>query len=374
MTTAQASRPMPPPPFHGSYAAGDVTLLLQPLSLQPIEDLAEKERLIQSGQRHYSEMISPERPPSPAYLALFHQAVADHAGRMARDLVHLARRIRAARPAGVTLVSLARAGTPVGVLLRRLLAEFWAIDAPHYSISVIRDRGVDAQALDHILARHPARSLVFVDGWTAKGAITTTLRSSLAAFSQSRGTPLAPELFVLSDLAGLACGCGSTDDYLIPSALLNASVSGLVSRSILNDQIRPGQFHGCLFYADWQAHDLSRWFIDRVLAEVAPNRAAWLSEDLPAIDAGGARLRSEAMIRALCERYRLATAHFVKPGIGEATRALLRRTPSVLLLRNPASAEVRHLVQLAQERAVPIEADPALALHAVALIRSLSDG
>ncbi|MES2886698.1 MAG: cysteine protease StiP domain-containing protein [Pseudomonadota bacterium] len=374
MILSQTSRLAAPPPFHGSYAAGDVTLLLQPLSLQPIDDLAEKERLIQSGERHYSEMISPERPPSPAYLALFHQAVADHAPRMARDLVHLARRIRAVRPDGVTLVSLARAGTPVGVLLRRLLAELLAVDAPHYSISVIRDRGVDAQALDHILARHPAHSLVFIDGWTAKGAITTTLSSSLAAYGHRRGIQVAPELFVLSDLAGRASGCGSTDDYLIPSALLNASVSGLVSRSILNDQIEPGQFHGCLFYADWQAHDLSRWFVDRLLAEVRPNRQTWLSEALPTIDAAGARLRCDTMVHTLCKRHGLATAHFVKPGIGEATRALLRRTPSLLLVRNPASAEVRHLVQLAQERAVPIEADPALALQAVALIRSLSDG
>ena len=67
--------PPPRPAFHGSYAADDVTLLLQPLSLQPMDDLAEKERLIQSGQRHYSEMISLERPPTPAYLALFHRAV-----------------------------------------------------------------------------------------------------------------------------------------------------------------------------------------------------------------------------------------------------------------------------------------------------------
>ena len=61
-------------------------------------------------------------------------------------------------------------------------------------------------------------------------------------------------------------------------------------------------------------------------------------------------------------------------GLGEATRALLRRVPRLLILRDPASIEVRHLVQLATERGVPIEIDPSLALHAVAIIRSLSDG
>ena len=128
------------PHFHGSYAAGDVSFLLRPLVVQPLADLLEKERLIQSGERHYSEMISPEQLPSPAYLALFHDAVQANAGRMAADLMRLARQVRVARPGAITLVSLARAGTPVGVLLRRLLL-LEGIDAPHYCISIIRDRG-----------------------------------------------------------------------------------------------------------------------------------------------------------------------------------------------------------------------------------------
>ena len=112
--------------FHGSYAPDDVTFLLQPLSAQhthTVDDLLEKERLIQSGERHYSEMITPEQPPTAAYLALFHAAVEAYTQRMARDLMHLARRIRAERPGPLTLVSLARAGTPIGILLRRVLRE-----------------------------------------------------------------------------------------------------------------------------------------------------------------------------------------------------------------------------------------------------------
>ena len=54
--------------FSGSYRQEDVEFLLTPMALEPILDLAEKERMIQSGQRHYSEMLSPESLPSPAYL------------------------------------------------------------------------------------------------------------------------------------------------------------------------------------------------------------------------------------------------------------------------------------------------------------------
>ena len=360
--------------FAGSYAEGDVRFLLQALTLQPVADLLDKERLIQSGARHYSEMISPETLPGTAYLALFHAAVQANAGRMAADLLRLARRIRAARPGEVTLVSLARAGTPVGVLLRRLLADLYAVDAPHYSISVIRDRGVDAAALDHVLARHAAHSLVFVDGWTAKGAISQELQRSLAHYNAARGTQLAPDLFVLCDLAGQAFASGSADDYLIPSALLNATVSGLISRTLLNAQIAPGQFHGCLFHADWHAQDLSRWFIDRLMAELARHKTAWLAEPLPDIDRDAPRQRMQRLLQTLAQHHHVTDPGFIKPGLGEATRALLRRTPRLLLLRDPDAPEVRHLLQLAQQRALPVQVDATLGLHAVALLRRLADG
>ncbi|MES2902001.1 MAG: cysteine protease StiP domain-containing protein, partial [Pseudomonadota bacterium] len=50
--------------FSGSYRSGDVTFLLKPLAMADFVDVAEKEKLIQSGQRHYSEMLSPESLPS----------------------------------------------------------------------------------------------------------------------------------------------------------------------------------------------------------------------------------------------------------------------------------------------------------------------
>ena len=97
--------------FSGSYAAGDVSFLLKQLTVEPIADVEQKERLIQSGRKHYSEVIGIERQPSAEYLALFDRAVEDNASLMARDLYWVALRILAARPGGITLVSLARAGS-----------------------------------------------------------------------------------------------------------------------------------------------------------------------------------------------------------------------------------------------------------------------
>src|SRR5438045_1955951 len=102
--------------FSGSYDPDDVLFLLKPVQLAPTS-LLEKERLIQSGRRHYSEMISPEPLPSPVYLRLFYQAMERQTARFAQHVLQLAALLARARGGPVALVSLARAGTPVGVLL-----------------------------------------------------------------------------------------------------------------------------------------------------------------------------------------------------------------------------------------------------------------
>jgi hypothetical protein len=360
--------------FSGSYPAGDVEFLLKPLVMEPIADVMVKERLIQSGRRHYSEIIGTECHPGPEYMALFEEAVAENLDRMAADLWALARRILLARPQGVVLVSLARAGTPVGVALRRLLRDGFGVEAPHYSVSIIRDRGIDHEALAFIAARHDSAEVAFIDGWTGKGAIAAELRAALAALGAKRPLGLRDELYVLADLAGVATACGSTEDYLIPSAILNATVSGLVSRTILNELVGPGDFHGCLYYEHLATDDRSRWFVDRLherAIELLPRFEASL---LPACDVASARCRSERLVAALMARFGVHDANHVKPGIGEATRALLRRTSRLLILRDLTATDVRHLRVLAASRGVPIMHDPDLPLAAAAIIKRISDG
>ena len=50
-------------PFSGSYASEEVLFLLRRMRLKPTA-LEEREQLIQSGKRHYSEMIGPEDAPT----------------------------------------------------------------------------------------------------------------------------------------------------------------------------------------------------------------------------------------------------------------------------------------------------------------------
>ncbi|MFL6656851.1 MAG: cysteine protease StiP domain-containing protein, partial [Massilia sp.] len=253
--------------FSGSYRADDVRFLLKPLALQAFVDVPEKELLIQSGQRHYSEMLSPESLPSKRYLDLFRDACAANLDRMAADCLALAQLIAKRRSGAITLVSLARAGTPIGVVLKHLLKDR---AASHYSVSIIRDRGIDQNALAHILAAgHAPESIVFVDGWTGKGVISRELRSAIDHFNARHGTAIDGGLYVLSDLAGTAACAASCDDYLIPSSILNATVSGLVSRSILNDAIGPDDFHGCVYYSQFAEQDQSQAFADQLVARAS---------------------------------------------------------------------------------------------------------
>jgi len=196
--------------------------------------LEQREKNIQSGHSHYSEMIGPEDAPNRERLRLFRKCLAANGERMARDIATLAGALASSVVGGeLTIVSIARAGTPVGVLLlERLQQTAPHLRLAHYSISVIRDRGVDLVALRWIMARHSPGSLRFVDGWTGKGTIAHELQGSLSKWSYSP-TELQPGLWVPLDVCGVASFAASSQDYLIPSTLLGGTISGLVSRSVL---------------------------------------------------------------------------------------------------------------------------------------------
>jgi hypothetical protein len=361
--------------FCGSYRQEDVHFLLKQLPLADFVSVPEKERLIQSGKRHYSEMLSPESLPSALYLRVFRDAYAGNRVQMAGDCLTLASLIHERRSGTITLVSLARAGTPVGVILKHLLAKLFACEASHYSVSIVRDKGLDEVALQHILAQgHDPESIVFVDGWTGKGVISRELDKAVSGFNQRHGVNIDGGLYVLSDLAGTAARAASCADYLIPSSILNATVSGLISRSILNDAIGPGDFHGCVYYKQFEQHDQSRAFADGVIRTGIELADAHGIPKATEIDRARTASVSTEFMLATMKQYGVIDANLIKPGIGEATRVLLRRVPELLILRDPDVPDVAHLKLLAAEKNVSMIVDTHLPYQAVSLIRSSLDG
>jgi hypothetical protein len=358
--------------FSGSYLSSDVQFLLKPIAI-PNTPIKEKEQLIQSGKKHYSEMLTEESLPSARYLALFEQIFAQNHHRLATDLIKLAAKINRDKPAEIVLCSLARAGTPIGVLLKRILQNYFQRDCQHYSISIIRDRGIDTNALRYILAKHPnSHSLTFVDGWTGKGVITQELNKSIAQFNQYYHAEINPDLYVLNDIAGVAAVTVSFEDYLIPSSLLNATISGLISRSILNnDYLTKEDFHGCRYYAEFKSYDLSQWFIDETMKSVVQavnTDISILTEVGNHLDKQQVQQQSIAFIAQLKQNYQINDVNLIKPGIGEATRVLLRRLPDLLILKNKQARETKHLLMLAIEKQVPIVENSTMPYQAAAII------
>ena len=343
-------------PSFGSYPAEDVAWLLKDLSHVRLEaPTEEREAAIQAGRAHYAESLPVEYQPGPEYRRLFHRALVGWGERLAYAAGLVTEMVLAERGPDAVLVSLARAGTPVGILLRRWARYAHGLDLPHYAVSIVRDRGIDAVALRYLAEHHDPASVMFVDGWTGKGAITRELTAALAP------TPFPADLAVLADPGRCTSLYGTRDDFLIPSACLNSTVSGLVSRTVLSAElIGPDDFHGAKFYRELAGDDVSALFLDAVCARF-PDVAERVAKDLPdlhAADRAPDWSGWEAVARC-AEAEGVDDLNLVKPGSGETTRVLLRRVPWKVLVRADAGPEVTHIRLLADERGVPVhEVEP----------------
>ncbi|MFE5005130.1 phosphoribosyltransferase [Streptomyces sp. NPDC056696] len=353
-------------PAFSSYAPDEVGWLLQDLSDVELEaPTEEREEAIQGGGAHYAESLPVEYQPSAEYQALFQSALEVSAARIAQAVGVVTETVLAERSPRPVLVSLARAGTPVGVLMRRWAQARRGLDLPHYAVSIVRGRGIDANALRWLAAHHDPADVVFVDGWTGKGAITRELADALKEFPG-----FDPEIAVLADPGSCVRTYGTREDFLIPSACLNSTVSGLISRTVLRaDLVGPNDFHGGKFYRELAGADVSTHFLDTIEArfdEVADAVDAQVKEMLSADRAP--TWEGWAAVERISEEYEIHDVNLVKPGVGETTRVLLRRVPWKILARTGAGADLDHVRLLAEQRGVPVEEVAELPYTCVGLI------
>lgn len=348
--------------MRSSYGQEDVEILLKDITGQVIpQPAAEREKLIQSG-RHYSEMLPLEYPPSAQYMDAYQQALRLFARPTAQAVGALADKIIQEKGPSVVLVSLARAGVPIGILLKRYIKWKYQVTVSHYAISIIRGCGIDKNAMDYILARHRPSELLFVDGWIGKGAIMRELEEDMMDFPG-----VAPQLAVLADPANITALCGTREDFLIPSACLNSIVSGLISRTFLrSDIIGPQDFHGAAYYQDLQDLDLSYEFIQAIEAHFQKkNEIRDITLPKKGLDE----------VIEISRAFQIADINFIKPGIGEATRVLLRRVPWRILISEQWQDDIAlsHIRRLATEKQVPIEIYPLKNYKVCGIIRNLAD-
>jgi hypothetical protein len=336
--------------MRSSYSENDVILLLKDITGVVVPLSAEiREKKIQSGT-HYCEMLPIEYVPSVKYMEAYEFAMKLYAQETADAIAVMSEKIYQKKKRGqenIVIVSLARAGIPIGILTKRYLEKRYSIQVYHYSISIIRGRGIDRNALDYILSRHKASSVQFVDGWTGKGAIYRELKKEL-----ENEAGISDELAVVSDPANITELCGTHKDILIPSSCLNAVITGLISRTFLrSDIIGKNDFHGAVFYQELLEKDLSNAYLNCIEKKFDYSKQRNLTEEK---EYNG---RGLDVVRNIARQYRVEDINFVKPGIGETTRVLLRRVPWKILVDKSSaeSVDLSHIRLLALEKGVTVE-------------------
>lgn len=350
-----------------SYSENDVLVLLKDLSseMKPLPT-SEREKLIQSGV-HYSEMLPEEKAPSEEYEALYEKAIATKKHEIALDIQRVAElmqnRAIKNKEGYPVIISLARAGIPVGILIKRYIKQVYDIDCAHYAISIIRDKGIDENAMKFIYDKEvvgnsvDVRNFFFVDGWTGKGAIKNQLTEAVAELKEkdTKWKDLSDNLWVLADPANITPYCGTHEDYLLPSACLNSTVSGLTSRTILNSfvDVEAGDFHGATYFKQFEKIDKSNEFLDIVSAEFTDMKPTAVCKDgLPLEDGWNGM----SITLDICNLFNIPDYKKVKPGVGETTRVLLRRVPWKVLINKDISEDdpdIQHILLLCKEKNIP---------------------
>lgn len=348
--------------MRSSYKEDDVILLLKDITglVQP-QSTEERERLIQSG-RHYCEMLPIEYIPTEAYMRTYKEALENFSKPVAAAIEKLSYKIVRQKGKQVVLVSLARAGIPIGVLIKRYIKMQFGLDLPHYSISIIRGKGIDDNAMRYLLQRYRPEQLLFVDGWIGKGAIWKELQKELQKYPG-----VSSDIAVVADPANVTDLCGTHADLLIPSSCLNCTVSGLISRTFLRDDIiGKNDFHGAVFYEELAQSDLSYEFIE----SIEKNFGTQFS-----FDENISANKGIDEVRKIAEKYGIRDINLIKPGIGETTRVLLRRVPWKILIdtRYKNSLQLQHIERLAAEKKVQIDYCGLSNYKCCGIIKNLAD-
>lgn len=345
-----------------SYSKEDVIILLKDISGK-VEalDNEEREKRIQGGT-HYSEMLPIEYKPSSEYSKLYNKAIELHSITTACAIGSVSEKILIKKDKNVVLVSLARAGIPIGILIKRYLKNKYNIEVPHYAISIIRGKGIDHNALKYILKMHDGKDIQFIDGWTGKGAILKELEKELDNYPG-----ISQELAVAADPANITELCGTHEDFLIPSSCLNSTVSGLISRTFLSEElIDEGDFHGAVYYSELIGEDQSYEFIDEIEKHMDYNMK--YSDDGINSDSNGLEETNN-----IAKEFGIQDINLIKPGIGETTRVLLRRVPWKVLVRDIKDTEhIQHILELAKEREVEVIEYPLINYRACGIIKDLA--
>ena len=131
------------------------------------------------------------------------------------------------------------------------------------------------------------------------------------------------------------------------------------------------ELHGAVYYGENASVDQSISFIEEVQSHFNQVRddffqpsVAEQDEDFKGIDE----------VREVATAFGITDINKVKPGVGETTRVLLRRVPDrILVAPNANQKYLQHILQLADEKEIPVEVYPLKKYNVCGIIKTVAD-
>lgn len=319
-----------------SYNTGEVTLLLKDLTglVEPVS-MEERARRVAEGE-HPRSIVIKEYHMTDTYRDIVTAHIPEFAKQTAKLVGKLAEKLYAIKGDKLVLVNIVRAGIPIGILVKRYLKKYYNVNIPHYGVSLVK--GLDRDAMRYIISKHGTDGIIFIDGWTGKGTVAKEI------FQSAKELNLNGDLAVLSDAIGVARYTATTEDVYIPNSPLNASITGLVSITVLNENFKgKGDFHGAVYLSELEEIDQSQEFVDLISVNFE-------KESLETSGIYHASDKTIDEISTILNRDK----KLLNPGINEAARAVLRRGLEMLIVSDKNDPNVKTLIELAQIKNIPI--------------------
>lgn len=338
--------------MRSSYAEGDVEILLNDVTgkVEPVTQ-EERKRRVEAGE-YVRSIIIKEYEVSEKYTDIVISNIEKYLGNTAKAVGVLAEILYQKKKDCLVLVDIARAGIPVGILVKRYIKKYYNVDIPHYSISLVK--GLDPAAMEYIIGKHGRDGIQFIDGWTGKGTVANEIRSCV----EEKYPGVDPGLAVLSDCIGVAAYTATKEDIYIPHSPLNAAATGLVSITVKNEEFEnPTGFHSAIYLKELEKDDISRWLIEK-----AEDRFLMQNAEMFGRDDGA----DEKEINRIAEKLG-RDKKALNPGINEAARAVLRRSLEKLIVSDKNDSDLQVLIRLAGEKGIPVEEMPLKGYKAVSV-------
>lgn len=324
-----------------SYNQNDVVLLLNDVTgkVKPVTQEERNER-VKNGE-YVRSIIIDEYEVSKEYTDIVNNNMEQYLENTAKYVGILAEKLYEVKGNDLVLVDIARAGIPIGILLKRYLKKYYNVNIPHYSISLVK--GLDKKAMEYIIDKHGTKGIQFVDGWTGKGTVAKEIKNSV--LKDFKGVD--PSLAVLSDCINVAKYAGTRKDVYIPHSPLNASVTGLVSITVLNENFyNPTGFHSAIYLENLEKDDQSAQYVDRVTEKFTKQNSKTIDDDADLYI-------NDTEINKIAKTLNKDKKE-LNPGINEAARAVLRRKLEKLVVSNKTDKDLSVLIQLAESKNINV--------------------